>query len=136
MSEHYWILDPEGHRRLQNAQAAGAPDTPEFFGEQIQVFHVTAPPDVWVCDRCNSDIYTRHKLTREDLTVCRCGRTQCPLVGEALPVPALGGSVYCRSCFEEQDGYDTWPRHISCACSACIVQAQAWGYPVGERDGA
>lgn len=128
----HWILDPEGHRRLQNAQAAGAPSTAEFLGEQVEVFYMTGPPDDWVCDLCNDTIHTRHKLRKDDLTVCRCGRQQCPLLGQALVVPADGGNAYCRACYEKLGGEAAWPTTEVCGCSACLVQAEDWGYRIDQ----
>ena len=92
--EHWWIVNPAGHRAWEASQSI---DLPPGF-ENVTVVNMAAlAGDVWVCDLCNSAI-------------------------ELPGIPMLHLSALCRTCWMEE-GPENWVGAPGCGCPPCLAAA-------------
>lgn len=102
---NYWVMDPIGHRRHEQAQPI--PTEMEFLGEMVPVIHgATLVGDEWVCDLCNETMLTRWG-------------------SEPWPIPVWGGYAVCPNemdAFAKEDGLPGG----ACMCPPCLVWLQRW----------
>ena len=118
----FWILDPSGHRRVENGRKDQYRDgdmVDTVFGEAVLIIPPAPPAEDWYCDICSEIILTKW------------GR-------EPFPVPMMGGYALCLEHFNktiESPIYDMdtdevipgsrmgeWPMR-GCSCPACVNAA-------------
>lgn len=104
-----WIMDPRGHRRLENAHMADAPATVEWLGQEVNLITQPAKHEEWICDYCNATI--------------GIGSIEDP-----QPVPLAGSYALCARCFVKEGGLRAWRhpggRMLHCGCSACMIRSE------------
>lgn len=119
----FWILDPAGHRRVENGlkdqhKDGDIIDHP-IFGEAVLIIPPAPPAEEWYCDICSEPMLTKF------------GR-------QPWPVPMIGSYALCLDHFNQfkdapWDDEDTgdviegtrmgeWP-YRGCRCGACLQAA-------------
>jgi hypothetical protein len=104
----YWIVDPVGHRVLENENRRlnPPPETVETeFGEAFVIDTTTTMPvDLYICDSCNAEM------------VIQFG-------DEPWPAPVVGGYALCCRCMAEME---LDPPTRACSCVACSSTWARW----------
>ena len=121
--QRYWILDPAGHRRVENGHKDQFKDgqmIDTVFGEAVLIMPPAPPAEEWWCDICSDPILTKF------------GKAPWPV---AMFTPGYALCLKCYNEMKDKPHYDMdtdepipgtrlgeWP-YRGCRCPACINAA-------------
>ena len=117
----FWILDPAGHRRVENGfkdQHKDGDLVDTIFGEAVLIIPPAPPAEDWYCDICSEIILTKwgrqpwpvamfgsYALCLEHYNGMKDSEWDDEHTGEPIPGTRMG----------------EWPT-MACSCGACLGQ--------------